>query len=97
MALSNVFREPRRELTESAVGILVFFGGIALDYGFAVWFQGFSKDWGQGLCPIPIGMVFGLIFFVLLLGLATLTHGLGEVTCDWLAEHGVHLRPRVRY
>lgn len=39
MALSNIFREPRREITESAIGLGIFAAAAWADYHFAVWLQ----------------------------------------------------------
>src|SRR5690242_17125076 len=37
MAISNTFREPRRELTETAIGLLVFGGLLYADYRVSHW------------------------------------------------------------
>lgn len=97
MALSNIFREPRREITESALGI----GALAIvlypDYRFAIWLQAQTIDpHGNFGCPWPLGMIVGFIclfFFGLVL---FTTHSIGEGICNFLARHGAELRPKQR-
>lgn len=106
MALSNVFREPRREITETLVGVgvvvlpvtLFFF----LDYHFAVWlFAQTAKADGTGGIPLFAGMVLGTVGSVmggvLTAMLSVLVHAIGEDVCDALQRGGIHLRPRERY
>lgn len=97
MALSNIFQEPRREITESMVGIAVFSAVMGADYGLAVWFHAFTAPMQIGACPIPLGMVFG--FIAMLLGVACIfiTHAIGESACAALARRGIELRPQQRY
>jgi hypothetical protein len=99
MALSNIRKEPRREITESLVGILVLVAVIYGDYTFAAW--AVPVDSPDRAVFIPITMVVGLIgLFVaglILAGLLYLTHSIGEVVCDSLAERGLELRPKQRY
>lgn len=102
MALSNMGREPRRELTESAVGLVVCAVVLGLwlpaDYWFAeVLKQATLSDPG-GPCPITLGMFLGAFTTVCLIfmgiTLVHLTHYWGEKICDALARHGYELRPR---
>ena len=98
MALSNIFNEPRREITESVVGTLVFSGFLPLDYFLALGFEKITGGAGHGGCPWPLGM----LFFVpvgLALAIAVfvyLPHFLGEVFCGWLANAGLEVRPNDR-
>lgn len=97
MALSNTLREPRRELTETAVGVLVTFA-VAVPvlgpaYLFAIWFQGVTGGWTDG-CPWPAGVVLGLLVEFVAFLLLLLVHFIGEETCDVLEGRGVRLRPR---
>ena len=94
MALSNIFREPRREITESAVGIAAFALLVYGDYEFASWFHEVTKP--VGACPIPIGMILGVIAALLGIGALFLTHAIGEGVCNSLARRGVELRPKRR-
>lgn len=96
MALSNMLREPRREITESAVGILtlgaILVPVIGLDYLIAV---------ALHLVPLPIGMLFGILIemggFMLIFSLLQLTHAIGDGVCTALENRGVQMRPRQRY
>lgn len=52
MALSNILREPRREIIETLVGIAIFIIPVYLDYRFGLWFEkatgGPRGAWGPG-------------------------------------------------
>jgi hypothetical protein len=99
MALSNIGREPRREITESAVGLAAFGLFVWADYEFAIWFEGATRGFpveAAGGCPWPIGMFFGLIAAMLAFLALFVTHALGEGICNALQRNGIHLRPRVR-
>lgn len=105
MALSNIFREPRREITESAVGIMVFAIPAAL-YAWIVyiicrWIEGlslrpdgtFGCPWGLAAIVVaPAMMVIGFAGYMALIA----THALGDAACNALQRAGIHLRPRVR-
>ena len=96
MALSNIFREPRRELTESVVGTVVTGLLLWADYHAAHWFYLASGGEGKG-CPWPLGMI---LLPIVALG-ATCTflfipHVIGEALCDALARRGLELRPKRR-
>ena len=45
MALSNMLREPRREIIETVVGFGAVVLALGLDYGFALWLEDFP--WGR--------------------------------------------------
>jgi hypothetical protein len=95
MALSNIFREPRREITESLAGILLVGIFLFVDWQFACWFQG-------AIMPRDnffrfIGMLIGLIATVACIGMAFFTHFVGEEICDALANRGLELRPKQRH
>jgi hypothetical protein len=94
MALSNIFREPPREITESAVGIGVFGGLIFLDSYFANWLHAASAPWGP---PLALCYLFGLFFAIALWVLALFTHIIGEEICGALANRGLELRPKRRH
>lgn len=107
MALSNMLREPRREITESVVGIAVV-GGILgplcwADYRLAVAWEisaGYSSN-GAAYMPWLAAMI--VLFMAGLVGLGVLSilivaaHALGDRICDALQRRGVHLRPKQRY
>lgn len=96
MALSNVFREPRREITEQLAGLMVFAGVLGVDLPFALWFQRET-----GLTPFVPGVIAGLIcgflggvMSFLIFGLVM--HAVGEGVCNALARRGLELRPKNR-
>lgn len=103
MALSNIFREPQREITESLLGFVVVgtvLAGIGLlDYPLAVWFYDITGG-PDGGCPVPLGMIMApiLLIAVVLVSILALmvVHAVGEGICDSLEEHGIRLRPRNR-
>lgn len=99
MALSNIFREPRREITESVLGIVpaILIGWI--DWQFACWFQG-------SIMPADktfrlVGCLFGLVLIgasiFIPYGILLLTHSWGESICNALARRGLELRPKRRF
>lgn len=92
MALSNIFREPRREITESVVGIAVVGGLLYGDYHLAV---GLSKL-GANPLPIPAGMFVGIFLILAVSAVLAITHYAGEAICDAFAKRGLELRPRNR-
>lgn len=102
MALSNIFNEPRREITETLVGVAVLIVPVVafvyLDYQFAVWFALATQDEsGRGGAPIPVGMLLGIlsgaIAIIIGIGVAVLVHAVGESICDAMQRRGIHLRP----
>ena len=102
MALSNIFREPRRELIEQLAGSVAVFGGVgaflAADYGI-VQFSGWTGQSGEP--PLAVAMIFiallmivaGMLLFLLLL----VAHAVGESICGAMAERGFDPRPKRRY
>jgi hypothetical protein len=98
MALSNILREPRREITETLMGLAILAVPIWLDYRFAIWFEittGATNP--RDPCPWPVGMIFGAIFAAVLVAVLFVIHALGNVTCNTLEAHGVQVRPRQRW
>jgi hypothetical protein len=98
MALSNVFREPRRELTESLIGSAVVGGLLWLDY--YVSRQVMLAD--PHAPPLIICMfIFGLVGLagvaLTFIVLVVLPHWVGEEICDFLSRRGLELRPKDRY
>lgn len=96
MALSNIVREPRREITESALGLGVFVIFLYADYHFAMWFRVVTADPGGGGCPWPLGMIIGVILMAFSVLILLVTHTMGEGICNFLAKHGRELRPKQR-
>lgn len=107
MALSNIFREPRREIIESVVGATIFLAFIGADYIFACWLQesvgahphtdpNLPYTLGCYYLPWPLGMGLGVIGAALIAMLLVVTHALGDGICNALQRNGIHLRPRQR-
>lgn len=104
MALSNIFREPRREITESAVGLAISIPAVWMDYEAAVWFQALTTNNqpGNEPCPWPLGMlavipVLAICAGGIAFGFLAVTHALGDAVCIALERRGLYLRPRQRY
>lgn len=103
MALSNIFREPRREITESVAGLVVFAVVVFVDYSFGLWLQDYAGMCGPAgtsnsyIClPWQIGMAFGILLALLAFLALIITHALGDAICNALDRQGIHLRPRNR-
>lgn len=96
MALSNIFREPRREITESVVGLSVVGLLVYADYRFAAWLNEIVINDRHEPLPLPLGMVFGLVCLLVIYLALAFTHTIGDTICDALDDAGVHLRPRDR-
>lgn len=96
MALSNIGREPRREITEQLFGVAVLGALIVADYNFGLWFQKITGGPDHG-CPWPVGMIAGVMVFIILIGLWFAAHELGEIVCGWLKAIRIDPRPRQRY
>jgi hypothetical protein len=105
MALSNIFNEPRREITETAIGAAI---AAAFFAGLYVWG---SHEYANGdrLCLpgcdsraayLAVFMILLTIGFVvggvIIAGIAIGIHALGESICNRLEDAGLHLRPRQR-
>ena len=98
MALSNIFREPRREIIESAVGLTI--SGLLVwgDYKLAVAINEANPPEHQ--IPVLGGMALlafmaagfvAAVYFV-----AVATHAIGDAICNVLERRGIYLRPRNR-
>ena len=100
MALSNIFREPRREITESVVGIVAVVPLGLADYVFGLWFRylmGGPYDGPYLLLSMLIGIFLSFICLVVGLVFLGITHAIGDGICNILQNRGIHLRPRQRY
>jgi len=103
MALSNIGNEPRREITESVLGIIVFaalVGGIIwVDRFFAQWLMGplNAVDNSERFACYVIGFLIIMVGMLVSVGVLFLTHSLGEGICEFLAARGLELRPKQRY
>lgn len=110
MALSNIFREPRREITESVIGVAVtgvVVGGLVYwDYQLAAAYVAEYPDNSiidimgryalQGVLILVIIAVTAALIGCLLCGIALFTHALGDGICNLMARVGFDPRPKVR-
>lgn len=101
MALSNIFREPRREITESIAGVAVFSIFAIPLWFFAVWFQidiinRPNPNLGDIVMGRVLGFLFGAVGYGVIFCLLMLTHEIGEGVCNALARRGIELRPKDR-
>lgn len=98
MALSNIFREPRREITETVVGIVIAVPSIWLDYRFALQFPTWMEppDIVAYWFCVALGMICGVLIPLALVLLLMAVHGIGNAVCNALQGHGLYLRPRQR-
>ncbi len=95
MALSNIFNEPKREITETVVGLSLIGIFVAADYSFALWFQDITGGPERGV-PWWLGIIAGVSFGIAGVLMMLRIHTLGERVCDSLQRHGIHLRPKRR-
>ena len=99
MALNNIIKEPRREFTETGVGIgLTVLGFIVLYWpssAVAQWFCAQVRDdagWVFWSTALTMMIVIGLLAWAAL----AIVHNFGERFCNNLAARGTEIRgPRV--
>lgn len=105
MALSNIFKEPRREITETLVALSIVLpvaaGFLYADYHFACRFSIATGDPRHADVLFWLGMFIGFLAGLMVLMMAVFaavaTHALGESICNRLQEAGIQLRPRQRH
>lgn len=103
MALSNIGREPRREITESVIGIVAVVVWLGVAFLIARTFDphyiNAPNDYGPSwaftvsFVTLVVATIGPLLFF----GIFCLTHALGEEVCDWLKAVRIDPRPKRRY
>ncbi len=104
MALSNIWNEPRREITESVVGFISVIGlYIAPGIAFGFWLGPKVADTpGKGNCLETCSIILSSLFLwpLTLAVIAAVsaflifgTHSIGESICDALQNRGIRLRP----
>ena len=104
MALSNIFKEPRREITETAMGVLVTIVVVPLIV-YAWWNLGLFMIWLTHDTPSTLNIIgdafFGMLGGIVLLAALSLVviaiHAIGETICNKLQRRGIELRPKQRY
>lgn len=92
MALTNIFNEPRREITETAVGIAVTSIPVALDYEVASWLMKTYPDdfiWFGALAAGAGIIIAGWVGLLII-------HEIGDVACCLFEGIGVQMRPKRR-
>jgi hypothetical protein len=87
-----MLREPRREITESVVGLAIIGLFSYADYRFAI-FMGATKNDPE---LYVLFMIVGFVISMMIFGVILVGHALGEDICDALARRGLELRPRQR-
>lgn len=98
MALSNVLREPRRELIEQGLGVLAIGGFIGFDYIitsliFADFMAPTTYLWADFAFAMFVGAAAIFLGFI---GLHII-HWIGEAVCGAMARRGYDPRPTRRY
>lgn len=96
MALSNIFREPRREITESVIGVLALVPFCGLDWLVAKEALG---GWKNGWEMVGSLVFATIVIFLAALALAAvlaITHEIGEWVCDRMRNAGFDPRPKDR-
>lgn len=97
MSLSNIFNEPRRETTETAIGLLIFSPLAVSDYFIARALSTLDTTTPFFILRLIVApaCIAGAVLFVIMLSL--FIHFLGEETCNTLQNRfNIHLRPRRR-
>lgn len=100
MALSNIGREPRREIIESAIGIFATVGWGYVDYLIAsgihpYYVEKYGPPWCAQIALIML--LIGVGVPIILLALLHFTHAIGEEVCGWMRAVGADPRPKRRY
>jgi hypothetical protein len=94
MALSNIFREPRREITEQLIGAVVVLGYGYADYRFGRWVEVTTLGHQRDFDLLIVSMLGGVLGTIVIGGLILYMHWIGEGICDRLARRGLELRPK---
>lgn len=99
MALSNIFREPRRELIEQTFGFGGLLGLLVIDLLIATALcrviDGTIHVAVSEFCLVALFLAPAVMFVVFLASIAM--HALGETICDAMANRGYDPRPKNRY
>jgi hypothetical protein len=103
MAISNLRNEPRREITESVIGILTVAIMLPLYvyacHRFVMMFDPSPSDYypahiftilfGWAIGGTAIAVIYWLLVYF--------THDVGEFVCGWMKNLGFDPRPKIRY
>lgn len=96
MALSNILREPRREITETVLGAILLSPLFLATYPIGNYFKSLDDSmplFGAYLCGFAAAGALALAVFML----AIFIHYIGEEFCDYLQNNNIRLRPKQRY
>ncbi|HWY35705.1 MAG TPA: hypothetical protein VNX68_13755 [Nitrosopumilaceae archaeon] len=93
MALSNTFKEPRREIIETIVGLIIFIPFAIIDYKITWWLL----MWDPGDYNFGGALVASTGLLCLVILLFVIIHAIGDVICTKLEQAGFQIRPRQRY
>jgi hypothetical protein len=100
MALTNIFREPRREITETIAGIaaiVIVLGGLLAIGAKSVQFISpemyEESPIGAGIVALVVAVIVVFTTSVIL----NVIHDVGEEVCGSLQKRGINLRPKRRY
>ncbi len=103
MALSNILKEPRREITETLVGVSLLTIPVGLSYLMAIDIPWDDDDPSGLIARMALSLlILALGGVALMVGAAVITlftlaiHAAGEAICDALDRRGIRLRPRRR-
>lgn len=96
MALSNMKNEPRRELTESFLGITFTIVFLLADYKVAHWLASGFENSADRIGFTVVFMAIGGCIVPLVIALAHLTHWLGDKICDCMGTFNLDPRPKNR-
>lgn len=99
MALSNIKKEPRREITESTLGIVAVVGLVFLDYKASSFLSNLTKSTANGeifliMITIPLLLI---VVAAISVGFLYFTHFVGEEICAMMAKLNIDPRPKQRY
>ena len=93
MALRNIFNEPRRELTEQGLGLLVCACVLVPWVGFGWLLAPYLNPDASFSVRLFGGMLITALGFAGLVVVLAFVHMIGEEVCEALARHGLELRP----
>jgi len=98
MALSNILREPRREITETAIGLSLIVLFCLADYYLAdiVYSSMMMIDDRHDNFLHVMSFIASALVIIVIIGGFVLAHSMGQSLCDWLQKNNIHLRPKRR-
>lgn len=96
MALSNLRREPRREIIEQGLGVLALAALLYADYAFITWLDA-SRGWFDFILLMFIAPSILFLLACAIYFLMHVAHVVGEGVCALMAKLGSDPRPKQRY